>query len=171
MARKYRRVVIHNIDLTPLESKAYKAIIRHYYKGPYNVTVRFDNRLSAWGEHCFDKTNKEHVIRISPTWCTYNKKDEWRDFENKEAFAQLSKMNRHDIVCRILSTTIHELRHAKQCDDDIKHYEEEANRHAEIKQASLSYEFSPFEVDAETWALKRFNKALEKYKRLCEYEI
>lgn len=164
-----REVKIKGISKTPLNRRAYIKVIRHYYKGPYDIHIHFDPRLAEYGEHTFDNRKKIHFIRISPEVCKYGKSNTKWDTNGKTVTASLVRMNKFDFVCRILSVTLHELVHATQCDRDIKEYWRLASdMHESIRQSFMRYELSPLESEAEGRALLNFNKALERYQEWCE---
>jgi hypothetical protein len=159
-----RRILVHNISKTPLDKQVFTKLIRHYYKGPYNITIKFDSRISGYGEHTFNTKRKIHIIRISPKICRLGRGDTRWYFNSMETQSKLVRMNKYDTICRIIQVLLHELKHAEQCDRDIKQYwKANTNLHESIIQPRLKYELSPFEAEAEGWSLINFNKALERY--------
>jgi len=165
MSKKYRRVDIYNYESMPIEPRALKKVVRHYYKGPHNVEIRFDNRLAGWGQHSFESTTQTHIIQLSPNYCSHNRSTGLWDFEYLNAISKLVKMNHHDTQCRVIQTILHELKHAEQCDRNPKQYEDTINKHESIIQSRLGYELGPLETEAEGWALFNFQRAFDRYRK------
>lgn len=171
MAR-HRQITCKGIEQTPLELKAFKSLIRKYYKGTRDIEIVFTNRLNCWGEHQYVASRQTHIIKISPRWCRYNKNDDRRDFRKCEVRGSLGRMNDFDTVSRCLHVALHEMKHAMQCDSNPYRYAKcNDDSHPNMKNASLKYELSPLETEAEGWALLNINKALEFYESKCEYGI
>jgi hypothetical protein len=107
---------------------------------------------------------------MSPKWCTYNAiKDEKRDFDKLTTANVIGRMNDKDITARVISTLLHELKHAMQCDSNpIRYAKCNDNLHPALKNSSLKYELSPLEAEAEGFALLNINKALERYENWCD---
>jgi len=164
-----RKVRIHGGHKVPIDEEAYIKIIRHYYSGPHKVIVHFDNRQNCWGGHSYVARSKTHHLYISPKWCTFNKmKDEARDFKKLMVTCPLGRMNDRDIVARVIHSTLHELKHAMQCDNNpIRYAKCTDDKHPNMKNSSLAYEFSPLEAEAEGWSLLHINRALERYESWC----
>ena len=168
MAAK-RKVRIHGGHRTPINEATFVKIIRHYYRGPHNVIVHFDNRLSCWADHSYIARSKTHHIHISPKWCRFNKNEsEDRDFDKLTIQGTLNPVSDSDMIARIIQTTLHELKHAMQCDNNpIRYAKCDDNKHPAMKNPSMSYEFSLLEAEAEGWSLMHINRALKRYEEWC----
>lgn len=165
MTTKRRKISIIGLDLVPLQKKAYLKFIRQYYKGSNNIQITFDNKLNCWGEHFYESSNKTHYIRISPLWSSHEEvTSSTRNFSTLRFTTTITKVCKKDTIARILQVTLHELKHAMQCDKNpIRYSRCNDNKHPGLKNNFLSYSFSLLESEAEGWSLMNIYQAIERY--------
>lgn len=166
---KRRKLTIKNIEKVPINERALRKFILHYYKGKNNIFINFDNRISAWGQHIYESTQRTHYITISPIWSMFEQKT-WlnRKFDEGITEQDIIKLNDFDIMCRIICTILHELKHAMQCDrNPIRYAKCQDDKHPAIRNSHMKYKLSELEAEAEGWALLNFNRALWRYERWC----
>ena len=163
--RTKRKVRIHGVHRVPIDERAFIKLIRYYYRGPHNMIVHFDNRHQGWGQHVYIARSKTHHLYISPKWCRFNQAtDQNRDFKKLRLQAPLEFMNDRDTAARVIQTTLHELKHTMQCDNNpIRYAKCNDDKHPAMKNSNLKYEFSLLEAEAEGWSLMHINRALEWY--------
>ena len=161
------KINIFGLHSVPIAEIPYRKFLRKYYKGINNLTIRFDNRIKGWGEHYYDSETKTHHITISPKWCSHEYQLT-RDFTKKLCKGKLQKLESIDIIASILQTTLHELKHAEQCDrNPIRYTKCTDDEHPEIENNTLKYKFSLLESEAEGWSLMHIYKGLEQYEDWC----
>lgn len=162
---KRRIVTIKGGELSPLNLRAFRRLLYHYYKGPNNLEVFFTTKdLKCWAEHEYDSRTKTHYITVSMPWCTHNRGQEAIDFEHFLTAGTLIKLKRNDSIWRIMQVVLHELMHAMQCDRNPHSYQQTAAENPDIISSRLKYEFADIEAEAEGWSYMVLNKAMERYK-------
>lgn len=165
---KRRTVTIKNIYKVPLEERPLRRLVYRFYKGPRDVLINFDNRITSWGQHWYNKTTKTHEISLSSIYCSHEKEQfmDW-DFHRLTADTNLEILSNRDTASKLIFTLLHELKHAMQCDDIPSEYNNsaEAFENIYIQNKYLRYWLAPLEAEAEGWALLNFKKALDFY--LC----
>lgn len=164
---RHRHVVIENLQIPHLNEHAVKKLVRHYYKGKEDVLIKSDKRISSWGQYIFDDDKQVHIITFNPTMITSHQINRQKyNAQDREDLNQVIKLNRFDTICKFILVLLHEIKHVMQRVDDPTYYEEEMPwKHPRITNSYLGYYLSSRETEAEGYALRNFEKALEKYEK------
>lgn len=139
---------IRHLDRTCLDELAYRKLIERYsLQLQYDILIVFDMRIkNYYGDYEFNSDKKIHNIAISLNRCKYE--DEVRVDEGGEKY-------------NLISTTIHELYHAKQ-------YEKLGSKLfckpcKDIKNKELASLYSDCEIEARVFENKNLLEAVQYY--------
>ena len=131
-------------DYPGLSNHGLMAVARKYYKGRLPMRIKVDpHPMADMGLHTFD--GKSHAIRLSVVQCS----------------AEL------DLERHIVSTLLHEIRHAWQAETRYKWYHADGWEKGEAKPRAkrAKTHFSPIELDARAYENRKFREAWEVYQR------
>lgn len=136
-------VKINNIDRTCLDESAYKKVIWKYSTNlMHDVLIVFDGRLKDQGSWFFKK--KKHIIRICPSFA--------------------DKSDKVGSYYHLISTTLHELRHAQQYEEQKKTFWNKKFSLTEgVKDPTDSRFFSKCEIDARIYENQNIVNAVAYY--------
>lgn len=147
--------VVRNIERTCLNSEAYVKLLRKFGVGIENdVVISFDLRLKNYGSYRYNSSKKKHIILISPTEC------------KKEEDVKLSSM---DETYNLISTTLHELKHAMQ-QEELKAalWSKKYSCAKHVRNPLMAEFYSVSEVDARVFENKSLLSAVEFYNSCCK---
>ncbi len=150
------RILVHGCEKTPLDERAYiRALLPNIRTLTRTVYIRFDDRMSDYGEHWADTDG--HYITLSA----------WRhNYQIVSCKVDLAEMMEHrriragtdaETAFLLLDTTLHELRHAQQYDKNPH------GHHAHVSQSAAEYHFNVLERDARVYSETRVERAYERY--------
>lgn len=140
-------VDIRHLNKTCLDELAYIKLVKKYAsKLKYNVLISFDSRIKDYGNYIFDSRKKIHVITISPKICGF-----------------VGELKLDDEAARyyFISTTLHEICHARQRETLGKKEFQDLNDDILDGEASIFY--SRCEIEARTYENGNLLKAMEFY--------
>jgi hypothetical protein len=155
-------VATRYIERTSLDEAAFVKTIKKYaklLKLSHDISIVFDMRLACYGIHCWDSSKKIHLIRISPTRCKFQ-------LEGESPVRLGPAAEKY----KILSTLLHELRHAQQKEElgHNKFYSKNYGSVKEIKNPEASTYFSECERDARIFEDTYIDEAVEYYDSSCK---
>lgn len=127
------KIEIRYIDRTCLNAKAYMKLLAKFGNLKLKTIIVFDKRVKSYGQYSFNSVKRIHTIRISPDVHKLKK-----DY-NAEKY-------------ELISTTLHELRHAQQKEEKgFEFWKKQYNSVNEIKTKTMSDFYSECELDARTF--------------------
>jgi len=153
-------IKIRYFKRTSLEKKAFEKVIRKYAKLKYDILIVFDLRIKCFGTHAWNDKKRCHIIRISPTKCKIH-----IDEDNLSGVRLGPAAEKY----RIISTLLHELRHAQQKEElGSRYYNEKYDSIEEITNPQVASWYSECERDARIFEDKNIESAVELYDLSCE---
>lgn len=145
-------IEVRHCERTCLNAQAYIKLIETYANLKNKIIICFDKRIKAFGQYAFDANKKAHIIRISPK---ENKKNTNFD-ENAQKF-------------QLISTTLHELRHAMQKEDlGVTFWSKSYNYSKQISNPNFSEFYSQCEVDARIYESTNVLDAVDVYNNILQ---
>jgi len=148
-------ITVRHIEKTCLESEPFfKLCKKHASKLEKDLLIVFDLRIGCYGTHWFDSKKQLHIIRISPEKCRH-----YRDEKGviKKLDLEAEKYN-------IISTVVHEIRHAQQKEEmGISYWNKKCHYAEEIRNPGYKSYYSEIEADARTYENKYVLSAVEFY--------
>jgi len=152
-------IEIRYLDRTCLTEEAFYEVVYSYIKSlkiENDVRIVFDLRIIDFGFHIWEPESNQHIIRISPTKCQQERGVKLHSTSEKY---------------RVISTLLHELKHAQQKEKLGWHkYFSEGYRNVKgIKNTTISNWYSECERDARMFEDKHIEEAVEIYDS-CEDE-
>lgn len=142
-----RKIEVRHIDRTCLDEKAYTKLVRKYAKLKYRLIISFDNRIKAYGQYSFNPTKRIHTIKISPK---RNKIIQENSID--ESVYKVKTVDSNGEKYQLLSTTLHELKHALQKEERGEAFwNKQYSEASEIQNNSLADFYSECETEARTF--------------------
>ena len=158
-------IEVRYLKRTCLIKDAYAKTILHYTKIlelKFKVLIVFDNRIKTSGLHTFDIKKNHHTIRISPEKAQLEKPDIFNDL--------VIRVGKNEEKWNIISTTLHELRHAAQYEEssDKYYYDADFNAVSELNNPSVSDWYSRAEIEARVYESLHIHHAIKLYNSSCK---
>ena len=152
-------VVVKRIERTNLMRKPYKKMVEKYTKNlKYNLKISFDKRLVCMGQYIFDDNKKLHIIKISPLKNKFHMRND-----------SLIRLGPAAQKYNIISTTMHELKHASQREElGTEYYSNVFNSVAGVSNPEISEWYSILEIEARIFEYENLYEAIHCYDSCCE---
>lgn len=144
------KLELRYIDRTKLDTKAYGKLVRKYAKLKHKIIIIFDKKIKTYyGQYSFDSEKKMHTIRISLK-------------KNKSTDPVAEKY-------QLISTTLHELAHAKQKEElGVSYWSRSQNYNDDIANKGMSELYSSLEVQAREYENKNILDAVAYYDKFVK---
>jgi hypothetical protein len=149
-------IEVRYIERTSLEKEPLKKTIQKFAKVlKQDILVVFDLRIKGFGSHTWDGEDRRHIIRVSPIRCK---------FHQDESKGEEVRLGPAAEKYRLVSTILHEIRHAQQKEKlGYKFYHEHYETVEEITNPHVSTWFSECERDARIYEDKNIEDAIDFY--------